>query len=217
MLAAQLWHDLAKRADAVRAGEQAADLGASLLGLALARSAALMGAHTASLGLREGAVPEGDRIAAAIDARAVRERLPGRGTARWSSVERTLDDWMRKTGVAVRRRVEGPAFDRFMTTEAKFCDEERRSAMGSFDLSQVPPDLRHLAALAQTVGVGDDACRGVFLRSMTKAARRTAVAHVLEAADRIDRWLDGLTPPHEGAAAAFYWLRVAAEEMASGD
>jgi len=89
--------------------------------------------------------------------------------------------------------------------------------MTSFDLARVPPDLRHLAPLAQAIGVGDDPCRSFFVGKMSRTARRTAVAQVREVADRIQQWLDRPTPPHEGAAEAYHWLLVGAEQMAGGD
>lgn len=152
VLAAKVWHDLCSYGDAVRAGQQAADLDASSDGLALARSAALAGAHMASIGTAAGAVPDGERIADAIEARARRERPPGRGANRWRAADRKLDDWLRSTGVAVRRR-----------------------------------------------------------------ARRSTAAQIRDSVDEIDQWLDGLTAPYEGAAEAYSWLRVAAEEIGSGD
>ena len=120
---------------------------------------------------------------------------------------------VRKRALRVRTAVEGEAFTRFLTTEGAFCEQQRASALAEFDESKVPAALRALVPLARQIGVGDDACRGWFIRKMPRRERLAASKMIAEHASAIDAWLATCDQPHEGEAAAFFWLREAGEEL----
>ena len=120
---------------------------------------------------------------------------------------------VRKRALRARTAVEGEAFTRFLTTEGAFCEQERASALVGFDEASVPAALRALVPLARQLGVGDDACRGWFIQRMPRRARLAASKTIAEHAAAIDAWLEAGDQPHEGEAAAFFWLRAAGEEL----
>ena len=120
---------------------------------------------------------------------------------------------VRKRALRARTAVEGEAFTRFLTTEGAFCEQERAAALAEFDEARVPAALRALVPLARQIGVGDDACRGWFIQKMPRRARVAASKMIAEHAAAIDAWLATCDQPHEGEAAAFFWLREAGEEL----
>lgn len=144
--------------------------------------------------------------------------MPTDRTGRWAAldVRHELDEWLRRAGVRVRSRVEGESFTRFVTTDRRYCEAERRAAMASFDLARVPTELHPLADLAKAIGVGDDPCRARVIRAMTKAARRDAASRIRAADEAIQAWLRGLVEPYDVEAAAFFWLSAAGEELNDG-
>jgi hypothetical protein len=140
-------------------------------------------------------------------ASALRAPLPNR---------RALDAFeerIRRRALGARSAVEGAAFTRYLTTEGAFCEQERAAALAGFDESRVPAELRPLVALAGQVGIGDDACRGWFIRKLPARDRRAAKALIAEHGAAIDAWLATHDRPYEGEAAAFFWLREAGEEL----
>jgi hypothetical protein len=125
-----------------------------------------------------------------------------------------LDERIRKNAVRIRAAVEGKAFTRYFTTELAFCQSERKAALKGFDAARVPKELRHLVPLARALGVGDDPCRALFVRKIPLRERRAAARAIREAGAAIDAWLALIGgPPFQGEAAAFFWLREAAEEI----
>jgi hypothetical protein len=124
-----------------------------------------------------------------------------------------LNERVRKRALRARTAVEGEAFTRFLTTEGAFCEQERASALAEFDEARVPAALRALVPLARQLGVGDDACRGWFIQKMPRRERAAASKLIAEHAAAIDAWLATREQPHEGEAAAFFWLREAGEEL----
>lgn len=213
VISAELLNDLCRYSEGRHAGEQAAHLGAPRLGLMLAWHAVWGDA------LRSGMDPAVTlKEADALAARARQAGVPTDSTGRWATcdVRRELDEWLRRAGVRVRSRVEGESFTRFMTTDRRFCEAERRAAMASFDLARVPTRLRPLADLAMAIGVGDDLCRARAIRGMSKSARREAATRIRAADEAIQAWLRVLVDPYEAEAAAFYWLSAAAEELDDG-
>lgn len=216
-VAAQLFLDLCRWDEAVEAAERAADLGAAPFGLALAQTAALSGAFAHAGGVpASGRRAGSERRANAIRARARREGIVTDSGWPHRVLSREWQGWLHRAGVRVRRRVEGEAFARFVTTEAAFCESERAAALATFDIDRVPPELRALEDLARAIGVGDDPCRGLFVRRMSASARRTAAARIRALDARIQAWLGTLPQPYEAEAAAYYWLSVAAEDLAGG-
>jgi hypothetical protein len=141
------------------------------------------------------------RLARAFLARFVRRALEA------------FDERIRLRALRARSAVEGAAFTRYVTTERAFCEQERSAALAGFDESRVPAELRPLVPVAHQVGVGDDACRGWFIRRLSARDRRAAKALITEHSAAIDRWLATCDQPFEGEAAAFFWLRAAGEEL----
>jgi hypothetical protein len=210
VIAAQLLDDLCRHGEARHAAEEAVRHGAARFGLMLACqviwSEALRSGTDPAVALKE------ER---AITARARRAGVPTDRTGRWATldVRRELDEWLQRAGVRVRSRVEGESFTRFVTTDRRFCEAERRAAMASVDLARVPMELRPLADLALAIGVGDDPCRACFIRAMTKASRREAASRIRAADEAIQAWLRDLVEPYDAEAAAFFWLSAAGEEL----
>src|SRR5512145_1365014 len=60
---------------------------------------------------------------------------------------------------------------RYWLSEADFCAAEQARALEGFDEARVPPDLRPLIDTARRYGVGDDACRRIALRRLSRAER----------------------------------------------
>jgi len=124
-----------------------------------------------------------------------------------------FEERIRRRALGTRRAVEGAAFTRYLTTEGAFCEQERAAALAGFDESRVPAELRPLMPLARQVGVGDDVCRGWFVRKLPARDRRAAKTLIAEHGAAIDAWLATRDQPYEGEAAAFFWLREAGEEL----
>jgi hypothetical protein len=124
-----------------------------------------------------------------------------------------FEEQVRQRALRARRAVEGAAFTRYLTTEGAFCEQERSDTLAGFDESRVPAELRPLAPLARQLGVGDDACRGWFIRKLSARDRRAAKTLIAEHAASIDGWLATRAQPYDGEAAAFFWLREAGEEL----
>ena len=124
-----------------------------------------------------------------------------------------LHERVRKLAWRLRSAAEGEAFTRYLTTEKAFCESERDAAMKDFDETKLPPALRELVPLARQIGVGDDACRGVFVRKMSARERRGAATLIARHATEIDAWLATREEPYAAEATAFFWLRAAGEEL----
>jgi hypothetical protein len=124
-----------------------------------------------------------------------------------------FEERVRQRALRARSAVEGPAFTRYLTTEGGFCEQERQEALAGFDESRVPAGLRPLVPLARQLGVGDDPCRGWFIRKLRASDRRAAKMLIAEHAAAIDAWLATRIQPYDGEAAAFFWLREAGEEL----
>jgi hypothetical protein len=143
-------------------------------------------------------------------------RATGQPTVRWlTRFSETFEERVRQIAVRARVREEGERFTRYWTTELAYCESERADVMAGFDIERVPPHLRALEAVARRVGVGDDVCRGRFLRQLSTAERAALVRAVHAHAAAIDEWLEGLGgPPFVDEVAAYFWLLTAAEEIA---
>ena len=137
----------------------------------------------------------------------------GASVAHYGKAMELLNERVRQRALRTRTAVEGDAFTRFLTTEGAFCERERAAALAQFDEANVPAALRSLVPLARQLGVGDDACRGWFIRKMPRRARMAASKAIADHAQAIDAWLATCNQPHEGEAAAFFWLRAAGEEL----
>jgi hypothetical protein len=184
---ASLLTDLCRYGEAVSAADQAVALGERAHGSALASRAALLGE------IQRDELETERALSRAVDA---------------------FDERVRQLALRVRKHVEGDAFTRFLSTEAAFCEQERDAALESFDEARVPAALRPLVPLARQIGVGDDGCRAVFVSRMRARERREAARTIREHGQAIDDWLSSVgPPPHEGEAAAFFWLRAAADDL----
>ena len=124
-----------------------------------------------------------------------------------------FEERVRQRALRARSAVEGTDFTRYLTTEGAFCERERDDGLAGFEESRVPAELRPLVPLARQLGVGDDACRGWFIRKLSARDRRAAKMLIAEHAAAIDAWLATRVPPYDGEAAAFFWLRNAGEEL----
>lgn len=164
--------------------------------------------------LHDDLLEEAEATAATARAAELGERMddlnsPGSG---FKAIE-AFNERTRKRALRVRTAVEGEAFTRFLTTEGAFCDQQRSDGLAEFDEEKVPAALRALVPLARQIGIGDDACRGWFIRKMPRRERLAASKTIAEHAAAIDAWLETCDQPHEGEAAAFFWLREAGEEL----
>ena len=136
--------------------------------------------------------------------------LTSRGIAKAAEA---FTERVRKRALRVRTAVEGEAFTRYLTTEGAFCEQQRAATLADFNEANVPEALRPLVPLARQIGFGDDACRGWFIEKMPRRERRAASQMIAEHAAAIDAWLETCDQPHEGEAAAFFWLRAAGEDL----
>jgi hypothetical protein len=206
---ARLLLDLCRFPEAIDAAEEAIRLGEARSGLALVQQVTLLAAHG----------PDGFAAAepAIDDLKARARRLLSKGEMRsnWAiRAGEAFEERIRQRAIRTRARVEGTAFSRYIMTELAFCEQERKAAHAAFDAARVPPELRHLVPLARAIGVGDDPCRGLFIKKMPVRERREAARSILDSAGAIDAWLEGLGgPTFEGEAAAFFWLQAAADEL----
>lgn len=187
LIYASLLIDLCRYDEAVSAADQAIALGERAQGSALATRAALLGEIA-----RKPLV--NDRgLKRAIDA---------------------LTERVRQLALRVRAQVEGDTFTRYVSTELAFCERERDAALESFDAARVPPGIRGLVPLARQIGIGDDVCRALFISRMRARDRREAARTIREHGAAIDDWLASAEPaPYKDEAAAFFWLRAAADEL----
>jgi hypothetical protein len=209
LIHARLLTDLCRFREALEAAEHAIRLGEAVPGLLIVCDAAWRG----SMG--RGSIPDGDAIARKAEARA-RRLLPKEGTRWITRAQQAFDERVRQRALRTRARVEGKRFTRFLTTELGFCQQERKATLASFKSARVPKELRGLIPLAREFGVGDDPCRGLFIRKIPSRERRVAAQKIRGLATAIDRWLASLGgPPFEGEAAAFFWLLEAADELST--
>lgn len=209
LVAGVLARDLCLYDDAVTLASRAVNMQTDVVvALALTRDAACRSSSGAG-------GPEHAALAmkAAEDAKRHIPRERWRHNWQWRSLER-LEERVRQRALAVRRKTEGAAFTRFLTTEADFCAAEHAAAIEGFDEKNVPPELHPLNSLAQRFGVGDDGCRALVIRRTPRAERRTVAAAVEALASRVSIWLESLNgPPYGREAACFFWLLEATEEM----
>jgi hypothetical protein len=92
-------------------------------------------------------------------------REQGKDTIRWQSRgSERFDEKVRRHALRTRTEIEGDSFQRYLSTEAEFCERERVAALDGFDGSKVPPDLSDLIPIAQRFGIGDDPCRNLVIR-----------------------------------------------------
>lgn len=208
LLLSQLLDDLARFDEAMDAARQAIESGETLQGLALLWSAAIGAAR-------------GDDGSPAY---AVARRAERQGRAALRAAKRSPRDWpqrlrdafderVRQLAARTRAREEGDAFTKYWTTERAFCESQRAAGLKGFDESRVPPEFRPLIPLAQAFGVGDDVCRGLFLKQISRAERATMKEQVAPHATAVQQWLDSLGgPPYGVESSCFFWLLEAAEE-----
>jgi hypothetical protein len=142
-----------------------------------------------------------------------RARDLGETRTREPRATEAFDERVRQRALRARSVVEGAAFTRYLTTEGAFCEQQRQEALAGFDESRVPAELRPLVPLARQLGIGDDPCRGWFIRKLPARDRRAAKILIAEHAAAVDAWLATRVQPYDGEAAAFFWLREAGEEL----
>jgi hypothetical protein len=212
LVASRLATDLCRYEEAVALARAASAVhGDAVAARALELQAARLAPEDASF--------DRDAVAAAAT-RVARALLTKQRTWRRDWDRRALerfDEQIRRRAIGARTKVEGARFTKYLSTEAGFCERERREAMKRFDARAVPADLRRLIPAARRFGVGDDVCRPLFIRKAPKGARAAVVKSVDAQAPRIDRWLKELEgAPYGREAAAFFWLLEAVEELRHG-
>jgi hypothetical protein len=201
--------DLCRSREAIDAAEQAIRLGETLSGLVMIYQATAFAAHGPD------GFAEAERTMREVEARGRRLLSKRAMGSKWAMrAQEAFQERIRQRAIRTRARVEGTAFTRYIMTELAFCQQERKAAHVAFDAARVPQELRHLVPLARAIGVGDDPCRGLFIKKMPVRERREAARRIRESAGAIDAWLAGLGgSPFEGEAAAFFWLQEAADEL----
>jgi len=83
-----------------------------------------------------------------------------------------------------------------------------------FDRATVPAAIRPLARWARRYGVGDDVCRPLLLKRLSRTERATLIREVDERSATIHAWLDTFgagSMPIE--AAAFLYLLSGVDEI----
>ena len=122
----------------------------------------------------------------------------------------TLSDEVEKVLLALERRLKPRASD----DPLQPCLKDQRELALSFDASRVPQPLRPLAVWAVRHGLGDDVCRPMLLKRLSKEQRMELIHDVDQHADEIAAWLDtfpvGEVPPEAGA---FLYLMEGVEEI----
>jgi hypothetical protein len=115
---------------------------------------------------------------------------------------------------AIRNRRERGRARRLAAAELKHCTEEQRALQKRFDPTRVPESIRALATWASRYGVGDDYCRPLLLKRLSKKQRAKLTREVDDHAEAIQSWLDSFGQelmPTE--AAAFMYLTIGVEEI----
>jgi hypothetical protein len=157
-----------------------------------------------------------DDLLESAEAAKAAARAHSLGETRLADVRKAVqafDERIRQRALRARSGVEGTAFTRYLTTEAAFCEQQRADNLAGFEESRVPVELHPLVPLARQLGIGDDACRGWFMRKMPRRDRLAAAKLIAEHAVAIDAWLATQNEPYKEEAAAFFWLRAAGEEL----
>ncbi len=101
-------------------------------------------------------------------------------------------------------------------TERPDGNADEVGAESTYDLQteSVPANLRHLIALAEKWGIGDDVERGEFIESATAEERQELIDAITPYQGAITAWLDTFgTNPLSDEAAAFLYMQLAVEEM----
>jgi tetratricopeptide (TPR) repeat protein len=114
----------------------------------------------------------------------------------------------------VRNALERGRKRRVAAEELASCREAQRELERSFDVSRVPEPIRPLATWASRYGVGDDHCRPLLLKRLSKKQRAELIRRVDAHAETIGAWLNsfaqGLMPAEAGA---FLYLMEGVEEV----
>ena len=98
--------------------------------------------------------------------------------------------------------------------EREDCAQRQRELRESFDRSRVPPALRPLAAAAARYGVGDDVCRPLLMKRMSRTARAKLVRQVKTLTRDVQQWLDGFEPGRmSDEAVAYMYLLQGLDEL----
>ncbi len=94
------------------------------------------------------------------------------------------------------------------------CRSRQAQLLDSFDRARVPEGIRALATAASRYGVGDDACRPLLMKGMSRQSRVNVRRMARKLAGPIQEWLDSF-PPGEMSdeAAAYMYLLEGLEEM----
>jgi len=113
----------------------------------------------------------------------------------------------------IRRKLQPAAHDKAVKAERDDCLRRQRELRESFDSARVPVPLRSLSAAASRYGIGDDGCRPLLMKRMTRPTRLKLIREARKLARPVQEWLDGFEPGHmSDEAAAFMYLLEGLEE-----
>ncbi len=108
---------------------------------------------------------------------------------------------------------EGDAYLRFCDSEVQRLRVARAALRAALAADNVPSRLRPLLPLARSFGLRDDGLRAAALAKTSTSARQVLAARVAEAATAIDAFTSEFSGGRDSpAVAAFFYLRLAAEE-----
>ena len=114
----------------------------------------------------------------------------------------------------LRKKVQPAAHNEGVRAERDECVRRQRELKGRFDSARVPPPLRALASAAARYGVGDDVCRPLLMKRMSKKTRERLDRDARELAEPIAKWLDGFAAgAMSDEAAAYMYLLEGLDEL----
>ena len=116
----------------------------------------------------------------------------------------------------LRRKILPAAHREAVKAGREDCLRRQRELRASFDASRVPVMLRGLAPAAARYGVGDDVCRPLLMKRMSRQTRVRLVRRVQALAEPIAQWLDSYaTGRMSDEAVAFMYLLEGIDEIES--
>jgi hypothetical protein len=193
--------------------EQALDLAHTVLDAVPSHKAALARAYDARVWLAAGGHARA-RVRLRSMERDAHRVLGDRWMNRLTRAREAHELDVRRVAWRAREDTEGAAFTRWLKTDLEFCDEERDRATAVLDESAVPERLRHIVRLARRFGVGDDACRALFIGQATRSDRAEALQLCEPLIPEIHAWTASFDPAsYQPEVAAFFWLLEALEDM----
>lgn len=114
----------------------------------------------------------------------------------------------------LRKKIQPAAHNEQIKSERDDCVRRQRELTRSFDSARVPPALRALASAAARYGVGDDVCRPLLMKRMSKKTRDRLNRDAQRLAEPIAKWLDGFAAgAMSDEAAAYMYLLEGLDDL----